>query len=112
MPTGIVVACQQERTQHKNRATAMADAEGAALRAGAEKREAAANAEAASRPRSAGATRSARYVLQPYQMVKDLRTGHETSNTGAVLDGDLDGFMEASLAARVTGTPTRSRNKP
>jgi peptide chain release factor 2 len=43
------------------------------------------------------------YVLQPYQMVKDLRTGHETSNTGAVLDGDLDGFMEASLAARVSG---------
>jgi peptide chain release factor 2 len=42
-------------------------------------------------------------VLQPYQMVKDLRTNHETSNTGAVLDGDLDGFMEASLAARVQG---------
>ena len=43
------------------------------------------------------------YVLQPYQMVKDLRTSYETSNTGAVLDGDLDGFMEASLAARVQG---------
>jgi peptide chain release factor 2 len=42
-------------------------------------------------------------VLQPYQMVKDLRTNHETSNTGAGLDGDLDGFMEASLASRVQG---------
>ncbi len=55
------------------------------------------------RPTIPGATQIRSYVLQPYQMVKDLRTNHETSNTGAVLDGDLDGFMEASLASRVQG---------
>jgi peptide chain release factor 2 len=98
IPTGIVVACQQERSQHKNRATAM-EMLRAALRAGA--------AEARGRPTPIERRQKTdigwghqirSYVLQPYQMVKDLRTGVETSDTAAVLDGDLDGFMEASLA--------------
>ena len=68
-----------------------------------EKREAAANAEAASKTEIGWGHQIRSYVLQPYQMVKDLRTNYETSDTAAVLDGDLDGFMEASLAARVQG---------
>ena len=103
VPSGIVVACQQERSQHKNRATAMAMLKSRLYEQELEKREAAANAEAASKTENSWGHQIRSYVLQPYQMVKDLRTAHETSNTGAVLDGDLDGFMEASLAARVSG---------
>jgi peptide chain release factor 2 len=103
VPSGIVVACQAERSQHKNRATAMAMLKARLYEQELEKREAAANAEAASKTEIGWGHQIRSYVLQPYQMVKDLRTGHETSNTGAVLDGDLDGFMEASLAARVAG---------
>ena len=103
VPSGIVVACQAERSQHKNRATAMAMLKSRLYEVELEKREAAANAEAASKTDNSWGHQIRSYVLQPYQMVKDLRTAHETSNTGAVLDGDLDGFMEASLAARVSG---------
>jgi len=103
VPTGIVVACQAERSQHKNRATAMQMLRARMYEQELEKREAAANAEAASKTDIGWGHQIRSYVLQPYQMVKDLRTSFETSNTGAVLDGDLDGFMEASLAARVQG---------
>jgi peptide chain release factor 2 len=103
IPTGIVVACQAERSQHKNRATAMQMLKARLYERELEKREAAANAEAAAKTEIGWGHQIRSYVLQPYQMVKDLRTGFETSNTGAVLDGDLDGFMEASLAARVQG---------
>lgn len=103
VPSGIVVACQAERSQHKNRATAMQMLKARLYEVELEKQEAAANAEAASKTDNSWGHQIRSYVLQPYQMVKDLRTAHETSNTGAVLDGDLDGFMEASLAARVTG---------
>jgi peptide chain release factor 2 len=103
VPTGIVVACQAERSQHKNRATAMAMLKARLYEQELEKREAAANAEAAAKSDIGWGHQIRSYVLQPYQMVKDLRTGAETSNTAAVLDGDLDDFMEASLAARVTG---------
>ena len=103
VPTGIVVACQAERSQHKNRATAMQMLKARLYEQELEKREAAANAEAAAKTEIGWGHQIRSYVLQPYQMVKDLRTNHETSNTGAVLDGDLDGFMEASLAARVQG---------
>jgi peptide chain release factor 2 len=103
VPTGIVVACQQERSQHKNRATAMQMLKARLYEQELEKREAAANAEAASKTEIGWGHQIRSYVLQPYQMVKDLRTNFETSNTGAVLDGDLDGFMEASLASRVQG---------
>ncbi|ODS95496.1 MAG: peptide chain release factor 2 [Devosia sp. 66-14] len=103
VPSGIVVACQQERSQHKNRATAMAMLKARLYEVELQKREEAANAESAAKTDVGWGHQIRSYVLQPYQMVKDLRTGHETSNTSGVLDGDLDDFMEASLAARVTG---------
>ncbi|HEY2111136.1 MAG TPA: peptide chain release factor 2 [Dongiaceae bacterium] len=101
IPTGIVVSCQADRSQHRNRATAMAMLKARLYEAELQKREAeAAKAEAAKTDIGWGhQIRS--YVLQPYQMVKDLRTVVETSATQAVLDGDLDRFMAASLAARV-----------
>ena len=98
-----MVACQAERSQHKNRATAMQMLKARLYEQELEKREAAANAEAAAKSEIGWGHQIRSYVLQPYQMVKDLRTGVETSNTGAVLDGDLDTFMEASLAQRVQG---------
>jgi peptide chain release factor 2 len=103
VPSGIVVACQAERSQHKNRATAMQMLKARLYEQELEKREAAASAEAAAKSEIGWGHQIRSYVLQPYQMVKDLRTGVETSNTGAVLDGDLDAFMEASLAQRVQG---------
>ncbi len=103
VPSGVVVACQQERSQHKNRATAMQMLKARLYEIELQKREEAANAESAAKTDVGWGHQIRSYVLQPYQMVKDLRTGHETSNTSAVLDGDLDDFMEASLAARVTG---------
>ena len=103
VPTGIVVACQAERSQHKNRATAMAMLKARMYEAELQKREEAANVANASKSDIGWGHQIRSYVLQPYQMVKDLRTNFETSNTGAVLDGDLDGFMEASLASRVQG---------
>jgi peptide chain release factor 2 len=107
VPTGIIVACQAERSQHKNRATAMNMLKARLYEQELEKREAAANAESAAKTDVGWGHQIRSYVLQPYQMVKDLRTGHETSNTAAVLDGDLDDFMEASLAAKVTGYADR-----
>ncbi len=112
VPSGIVVACQAERSQHKNRATAMQMLKARLYEQELEKREAAANAEAAAKSEIGWGHQIRSYVLQPYQMVKDLRTSHETSNTGAVLDGDLDDFMEASLAARVSGYADRVNDKP
>jgi peptide chain release factor 2 len=103
VPTGIVVACQAERSQHKNRATAMQMLKARLYEQELEKREAAANAEAAAKSEIGWGHQIRSYVLQPYQMVKDLRTGVETSNTAAVLDGDLDSFMEAALGQRVQG---------
>ena len=103
VPSGIVVACQQERSQHKNRATAMAMLKSRLYEQELEKREAAADAESSAKTDNSWGHQIRSYVLQPYQMVKDLRTSYETSNTSGVLDGDLDGFMEASLAARVSG---------
>jgi len=107
VPSGIIVACQAERSQHKNRATAMAMLKARLYEAEMQKREEASNAESAAKTDVGWGHQIRSYVLQPYQMVKDLRTGHETSNTSAVLDGDLDDFMEASLAARVTGYADR-----
>ena len=103
IPSGIVVACQQERSQHKNRATAMAMLKARLYEAELQKREEAANAEAAAKTDVGWGHQIRSYVLQPYQMVKDLRTNAETSNTAAVLDGDIDMFLEASLASRIGG---------
>jgi peptide chain release factor 2 len=108
VPSGIVVACQAERSQHKNRATAMAMLKARLYEQELQKREAAADAEAAAKTENGWGHQIRSYVLQPYQMVKDLRTGVETSNTSAVLDGDLDDFMESALAARVTGYADRA----
>ncbi len=103
IPTGIVVACQAERSQHKNRAAAWDMLRARLYEAELQKREAAAQQLADSKTEIGWGRQIRSYVLQPYQMVKDLRTGVETSDTQGVLDGDLDQFMSASLAARLSG---------
>jgi peptide chain release factor 2 len=103
LPTGIVVACQNERSQHKNRATAWGMLRARLYELELKKREEKAAAAAASKTDIGWGHQIRSYVLQPYQLVKDLRTGTESTNPSAVLDGDLDAFMEASLAQRLTG---------
>jgi peptide chain release factor 2 len=107
MPTGIVVSCQADRSQHRNRAMAMAMLKARLYEAELQRREAEAAKTEASKTDIGWGHQIRSYVLQPYQMVKDLRTGVETSATQAVLDGDLDRFMAASLAARL-GEPLRA----
>lgn len=104
IPTGIVVQCQNDRSQHKNRATAMKMLNSRLYEAELQKREAAAQEDFQNETEIGWGRQIRSYVLQPYQMVKDLRTGVETSNTGAVLDGDLDAFLEASLASKIDGS--------
>ncbi len=104
-PSGIVVQCQNERSQHKNRATAWGMLRARLYEAELERREAEANAEAASKTDIGWGHQIRSYVLQPYQLVKDLRTGVESTSPKDVLDGALDPFMEASLAQRVGGEP-------
>ncbi|MBL0374801.1 peptide chain release factor 2 [Rhizobium sp. KVB221] len=103
IPTGIAVACQQERSQHKNKAKAWDMLRSRLYEVELEKREAAANAEAASKTDIGWGHQIRSYVLQPYQMVKDMRTGVESSAPSDVLDGDLNPFMEAALAHRISG---------
>lgn len=103
IPTGIVVACQAERSQHKNRAAAWDMLRARLYELELQKREAAAQQLEDSKTEIGWGRQIRSYVLQPYQMVKDLRTGVETSDTQGVLNGDLDQFMAASLAARVSG---------
>jgi peptide chain release factor 2 len=104
IPTGIVVACQQERSQHKNRAKAWDMLRARLYEAELKKREEKANAESASKTDIGWGHQIRSYVLQPYQLVKDLRTGVQSTSPGEVLDGELDPFMEAALAQRVYGT--------
>ena len=103
IPSGIVVACQQERSQHKNRAKAWDMLRARLYEAELKKREEKASAEAASKTDIGWGHQIRSYVLQPYQLVKDLRTGTQSTAPGDVLDGDLDPFMEAALAQRVYG---------
>jgi peptide chain release factor 2 len=103
IPTNIVVASQQERSQHKNRAQAWAMLRARLYELELQKREEKANADAASKTDIGWGHQIRSYVLQPYQMVKDLRTGVTSGTPSHVLDGDLDAFMEASLAQRLTG---------
>ncbi|MCH8081644.1 MAG: peptide chain release factor 2 [Proteobacteria bacterium] len=103
LPTKIVVQCQNQRSQHKNRASAMKMLKARLYEAELQKREEKAQAEAEAKTEIGWGHQIRSYVLQPYQMVKDLRTGVESGNPNAVLDGDLDKFMQAALAARVTG---------
>jgi peptide chain release factor 2 len=103
IPSGIVVGCQQERSQHKNRATAWNMLRARLYEAELKKREEKANAEAASKTDIGWGHQIRSYVLQPYQLVKDLRTGTQSTAPSDVLDGDLDHFMETCLAQRVYG---------
>ena len=111
LPTGIVVTCQNERSQNRNRESAMLVLESRLLELEIERVEAE-RAEIKGEHVEAGWGNQIRsYVLQPYRMVKDLRTNNETSDTAAVLDGDLDGFISAYLRSQVgvgDGTAVRS----
>ena len=103
MPTGIVVASQSDRSQHKNRATAMGMLKARIYEAELAKREAAASGEYQAKTEIGWGHQIRSYVLQPYQQIKDLRTGVVSTNPGEVLDGALDPFMAAALSQRVTG---------
>ena len=103
LPTGIVAQCQNDRSQHKNRAQAMAMLKARLYEHELKKREDAAQAEQDAKSDIGWGHQIRSYVLQPYQMVKDLRTQVEKGNAQGVLDGDLDGFLEAALAARIAG---------
>ena len=100
-PTSIVVQCQSSRSQHKNRATAMKMLKARLYEKELSDRESEAESERGEKTDIGWGHQIRSYVLQPYQMVKDTRTEVETSNVQAVLDGDLDDFMAASLAARI-----------
>jgi peptide chain release factor 2 len=101
VPTGIVVQCQNERSQHKNRATAWAMLRARLYEAELKRREEEALATASTKSEIGWGHQIRSYVLQPYQLVKDLRTGVESTNPSAVLDGDIDAFIEAALAERI-----------
>ncbi len=103
IPTNIVVQCQNDRSQHKNRAQAMKMLQARLYERELKIREEAAQAEADAKSDIAWGHQLRSYVLQPYQMVKDLRTGVESGNPSAVLDGALDPFLEAALAAKLDG---------
>jgi peptide chain release factor 2 len=103
IPTGIIVACQQERSQHKNRAKAMEMLRAKLYERELKIKEAAAADIEAQKSEIGWGYQIRSYVLQPYQMVKDARTGAETSQSQAVLDGDIDMFLRASLAQRIKG---------
>jgi peptide chain release factor 2 len=103
IPTNIVVYCQNDRSQHRNRAQAWDMLRARLYEMEMKKREAQAVVDQANKTDIGWGHQIRSYVLQPYQMVKDLRTAVQTSNTGAVLDGDLDQFMEAALAQKAFG---------
>ena len=103
LPTGIVVQCQNQRSQHKNRAEAYNQLRAKLYENELQKREAEANATAAAKTDIGWGHQIRSYVLQPYQLVKDLRTGVTSTSPSDVLDGDLDRFMAAALSQRVTG---------
>jgi peptide chain release factor 2 len=104
IPTNIAVVCQNDRSQHRNRAQAWQMLRARLYERELKRREEKAAAEQAAKTDIGWGHQIRSYVLQPYQMVKDLRTGVQTSNTGAVLDGDLDQFMQAALAQKAFGT--------
>ncbi|MFT8737285.1 MAG: peptide chain release factor 2 [Zymomonas mobilis] len=103
MPTGIVVACQNQRSQHKNRAEAMKQLKARLYERELQIREAEASAGYAAKSEIGWGHQIRSYVLQPYQLVKDLRTGVTSTAPSDVLDGNLDAFIAAALAQRITG---------
>ncbi|MEO6247528.1 MAG: peptide chain release factor 2 [Sphingomicrobium sp.] len=102
-PTGIVVQCQNQRSQHKNKAEAMKQLKARLYEAELQRREAESNKTEAAKTDIGWGHQIRSYVLQPYQLVKDLRTGVTSTAPADVLDGDLDRFMAAALSQRVTG---------
>jgi len=109
LPTNIVVT-SSEKSQHQNRANAMAALKSRLYQMELDRRNAEVNAQHAAKGDAGWGNQIRSYVLQPYQMVKDLRTGHETSDTSGVLDGDLDAFMAATLAMDVAGKSRAEAN--
>jgi len=101
VPTGVIVQCQSERSQHKNRAQAMSMLRARLYERELKRREEEAQATADQKTDIGWGHQIRSYVLQPYQMVKDLRTGVERSDSQRVLDGDITGFLEAALAQKV-----------
>jgi len=110
-PTGIVVQCQNTRSQHKNRATAMNMLRARLYEAEIARREEETQAEHDAKTDIGWGHQIRSYVLHPYQMVKDLRTGVEKGNAQGVLDGDLDPFLEAALAGQVGGESAKGDEK-
>jgi len=108
IPTSIAVVCQNDRSQHRNRAQAWQMLRARLYERELKLREEKAAAEQAAKTDIGWGHQIRSYVLQPYQMVKDLRTGVQTSNTAAVLDGDLDQFMAAALAQKAFGTAPKN----
>jgi peptide chain release factor 2 len=106
LPTGIVVSCQADRSQHRNRAMAMDMLKARMYEAELRKREEASAAIEAQKTDIGWGHQIRSYVLQPYQMVKDLRTEVETSDSQGVLDGDIDRFLSAALASKLSGGVT------
>lgn len=103
LPTNVVVQCQNDRSQHRNRAQAMDMLKARLYELELRKREEESNATAANKSDIGWGHQIRSYVLQPYQLVKDARTGVEKGNTQGVLDGDIDDFLEAALAQRIAG---------
>jgi peptide chain release factor 2 len=104
LPSGIVIVCRAERSQHQNRRMALKMLKAKLYDLETQKREEQAAAQAASKTQIAWGNQIRSYVLQPYRLVKDLRTSHQNGNVDAVLDGDLDEFIEAYLLAAAGGT--------
>ncbi|MCK9171975.1 peptide chain release factor 2 [Desulfuromonas thiophila] len=100
LPTGIVVACQSQRSQHNNKAEALRQLKARLYEMEMEKKQEQANALTGEKKEIAWGSQIRSYVLHPYRMVKDHRTGHEVGNTDAVLDGDIEDFIVAYLLAR------------
>jgi len=100
IPSGIIVACQNERSQHKNRAMAMKQLKARLFEMEMRKKEEEASDIAGEKKEIGWGSQIRSYVLHPYRMVKDHRTNFEMGNTDAVLDGDLEGFIEAFLLSR------------
>ena len=103
VPTGIIVACQAERSQHKNRATAMKMLKARLYEMELQKQQEKIDAANAKKTDIGWGHQIRSYVLQPYQLVKDLRTGHTSTAPGDVLDGEVEEFIQASLAHKVKG---------
>ena len=111
VPTGIVVTCQNERSAVQNRELAIRVLKSRLLEVELEKREEELRKLRGEHVTAGWGNQIRSYVLHPYQMVKDLRSAHETSNTGAVLDGDLDAFMQAELDRLATGRPPSAEDE-